>query len=326
LSQVVDERPAVATERSAQPDEDLVGLYLREVGRHALLTRDEEVCLARAIEDGHTAQERLVQAQDGQRTLSRPEGRELRRRLQAGDAATKSLVEANLRLVVSIARTFRGSALPLLDRIQDGNLGLMRAVEKFDRRRGFKFSTYATWWIRQAISRGIANTGRTIRLPVNVGNTLGLLNKSKARLAVTLGRPPTRAELVADLEIPAARFDEIVRHLAPPLSLSEPLGAESEAELGDLVADREADSPFEAVAASLLVGETAKLLGTLNERERTILRLHFGLDRGEPRTLDEVGEIFELTSERIGQIEADAMSKLRQPAVQAAVRELLDDG
>jgi RNA polymerase sigma factor (sigma-70 family) len=322
----VDERPAVATERSAKPDEDLVGLYLREVGRHALLTRDEEVRLARAIEDGRAAHERLAQAQDGQRILSGPEGRELRRRLQAGDAATESLIEANLRLVVSIAKRFQGSALPLLDLIQEGNLGLMRAVDKFDWRRGFKFSTYATWWIRQAIRRGIENSSRTIRLPVNAGNTLGLLDKSKARLAVTLGRPPTRAELVADIEISAARFDEIVRHLAPPLSLSEPRGADSEAELGDLVADQEADAPFEAVAASLLVGEIVKLLGTLNARERTILCLHFGLDRGEPRTLKEVGEILELTGVRIRQIEADAMSKLRQPAVHATVRELLDDG
>jgi RNA polymerase sigma factor (sigma-70 family) len=300
--------------------EDLVRLYLDDVGRHDLLTKDDEVRLAQAIEGGRDAECDLRKAPKGTTTSKR---RELRRAVIHGEQAQQTFVQSNLRLVVSIAKKYQASGLPLLDLIQEGNLGLMHAVEKFDWRKGFKFSTYATWWIRQAITRGIANTGRTIRLPVHAGDTLARLQKARSRLELKLGRPATLAELAIEVEMPEDKVTEALRFAAEPLSLSEPLREDGDAELGDIVEDRSAESPFEVAATALLPDEIEKLLGPLDERERQILALRFGLDRGEPRTLEEVGEYFNLTRERIRQIEARAMSKLRHPSADTGARDLL---
>jgi RNA polymerase sigma factor (sigma-70 family) len=310
----------VAKDRVDRDEEDLVRLYLTDIGQYALLTKDDEVRLAKAIEAGKEAAQQMAEAKD----LSTTQRRELRKVARAGEIAERQFVQSNLRLVVSIAKKYQASGLPLLDLIQEGNLGLMHAVEKFDWRKGFKFSTYATWWIRQAITRGIANTGRTIRLPVHAGDTLARLQKARSRLELKYGRPATLAELAAEVEMPEDKVTEALRFAAEPLSLSEPLREDGDAELGDVVVDRSAESPFEAAATALLPEEIQRLLAPLDEREREILRLRFGLDGvGEQRTLEEVGEHFNLTRERIRQIEARAMSKLRHPSSDTGARDLL---
>jgi len=304
----------LAKERIERDDEDLVRLYLTDIGQYPLLTKDDEVRLAQAIEAGRDAEAEVAKAAKGITTAKK---RELRRAVMEGEQAQQTFVQSNLRLVVSIAKKYQASGLPLLDLIQEGNLGLMHAVEKFDWRKGFKFSTYATWWIRQAITRGIANTGRTIRLPVHAGDTLARVQKAQARLELKLGRPATLAELGIEVEMPEDKLVEALRFRA------EPLREDGDAELGDVVEDRSAESPFEVAAVSLLPDEIGRLLSPLDEREREILRLRFGLDRGEPRTLEEVGEHFNLTRERIRQIEARAMSKLRHPSSDTGARDLL---
>ena len=306
-------------ERVERDEEDLVRLYLTDIGQYPLLTKEDEVRLAQKIEKGVEAREKLAIAED----LTAKEKSDLKRLDRNGARAEKKFVQSNLRLVVSIAKKYQASGLPLLDLIQEGNLGLMHAVEKFDWRKGYKFSTYATWWIRQAITRGIANTGRTIRLPVHAGDTLARLQKARTRLELKYGRPATMTELAADVEMPEEKITEALRFANEPLSLSEPLREDGDAELGDVVEDRGAASPFEVAATSLLPDEIARLLAPLDEREREILKLRFGLDRGEPRTLEEVGEHFNLTRERIRQIEARAMSKLRHPSSDTGARDLL---
>ena len=309
----------MAKERVERDEEDLVRLYLTDIGQYPLLTKEDEVRLAQQIEKGVEAREKL----ETEEKVTAAEKRELKRLDRNGARAEKKFVQSNLRLVVSIAKKYQASGLPLLDLIQEGNLGLMHAVEKFDWRKGFKFSTYATWWIRQAITRGIANTGRTIRLPVHAGDTLARLQKARTRLELKYGRPATLTELAADVEMPEDKITEALRFANEPLSLSEPLREDGDAELGDVVEDRGAASPFEVAATSLLPDEIARLLAPLDEREREILKLRFGLDRGEPRTLEEVGEHFNLTRERIRQIEARAMSKLRHPSSDTGARDLL---
>ncbi|NNN16226.1 MAG: sigma-70 family RNA polymerase sigma factor [Acidimicrobiaceae bacterium] len=310
----------MAKERVDKDDEDLVRLYLTDIGQYPLLTKEDEVRLAKDIETGRTGRRELdVKGKD----LTATRRRELRRIIRLGEDAKQAFVESNLRLVVSIAKKYQASGLPLLDLIQEGNLGLIHAVEKFDWRKGFKFSTYATWWIRQAITRGIANTGRTIRLPVHAGDTLARVQKAQARLELKLGRQATLSELGREVELPEDKLVEALRFRSEPLSLSEPLREDGDAELGDVVEDRSAESPFEVAATSLLPVEITRLLAPLDEREREILRLRFGLDRGEPRTLEEVGEHFHLTRERIRQIEARAMSKLRHPSSDTGARDLL---
>ncbi len=309
----------MAKQRPERDEEDLVRLYLSDIGRYPLLTKDDEVRLAQQIEAGVAARAEM----DAGGTITAARKRELRRAIRQGEDAERTFVQSNLRLVVSIAKKYQASGLPLLDLVQEGNLGLIHAVEKFDWRKGFKFSTYATWWIRQAITRGIANTGRTIRLPVHAGDVLSRLQKARWRLETTFGRPATLAELAADLDMPEAKVSEAMRYAADTLSLSEPLREDGDAELGDLVEDRSAESPVEAAALALLPEEIGRLLSPLDDRERQILKLRFGLDRGEPRTLEEVGEHFDLTRERIRQIEARAMSKLRHPSSDTGARDLL---
>ena len=297
------------TRYATRDDADLVRLYLTDIGRHALLTKDDEIGLAQRIEAGAEARRQLEHP-----AASKPSGRELNRRARDGDAARRTFVEANLRLVVSIAKRYRTAGLSFLDLVQEGNLGLLRAVDKFEWRKGFKFSTYATWWIRQAIQRGISNTARTIRLPVHAGNHVVRVRHAQARLEAKLQRSPTRSEVAAELDVPEHELTALLQQAAHPLSLSEPLSDDMDGELADIVADRSATSPVDAAVAALLPGEIAKLLAWLTPREREILTLRFGLDRGEPRTLEEVGQHFHVSRERIRQIQAVAMTKLRHPA------------
>jgi RNA polymerase sigma factor (sigma-70 family) len=299
--------------------DDLVQLYLHQAGQYELLSKSDEQDLAQRIEAGAAARLKL----DGGASLTPAERRALRRTVRAGSEAHRTFVQANLRLVVSIAKRYQRSGLPLLDLIQEGNLGLIHAVDKFDWRKGFKFSTYATWWIRQSISRGIANTGRTVRLPIHAADNLSRLQQVRVELEARLGRRSTITELADELGMAPAKVSETLQIAAEPISLSQPIGEDGDGEFGDRVADRSAASPFEATAASLLPAETAKMLLKLNRRERIVITLRFGLDRGEPRTLEEVGEHFALTRERIRQIEAKAMAKLRHPAYNVDLRDLL---
>ena len=271
---------------AAQPEEDLVRLYLNDIGRHALLTRDEEASLARAIEAGREARTEFATTERQDDPVRK---RELRRLTREGDDAATAFVQANLRLVVFIAKKYQGTDLPLLDLVQEGNLGLIHAVQKFDWRRGFKFSTYATWWIRQGITRGIADTSRTIRLPLHAGDLLSRVTNHRSDLEGHLGRRPTLTELAASLGVEEGKITEILRHATGPLSLSEPLGEDGDRDFGDILEDRSAVSPFDAAAAALLTVEVDKMLLALDIREREVLRLRFGLDRTQPRSLGEVG-------------------------------------
>jgi RNA polymerase sigma factor (sigma-70 family) len=314
----------MATPRRMRTSDDdvLVRVYLDDIGRHALLSKDEEIRLAQAIEAARHAADAL---RDGTDLVTASERQTLRRALRHGAEARDAFVLGNLRLVVSIARGYQGLGLGLLDLIQEGNLGLMHAVEKFDWRKGFKFSTYATWWIRQAITRGIANTGRTIRLPIHASHRLMMLRRARGDLEAELGRSATGAELAAEVGLDEARVLVLAPHLAEPRSLSEPLNDESVTVLGEVVPDESQTPPIDVAIIASLPRDVARLLSGLDEREQWVISLRFGLDRGEPRTLQEVGEKFHLTRERIRQIEAKAMTKLRHPARLPLARELLDN-
>ena len=311
--------PGLAQERLQRGDEDLVRLYLNDIGRHPLLTREDEVRLAQEIEHGDAARGALADGRD----RAPADAEELRRLIRRGDAARRILVQSNLRWVVSIAKRYQTSGVPILDLVQDGNIGLMHAVEKFDWRRGFKFSTYATWWIRQAIVRGIANTGHVIRLSVHAGDVVARLQMARWHMELKLGRPPTARELAVEVDMPENKVLAALAFPGDPLSLSEPLTEGGDIGLADIVADRAVPLPFDAVATALMPAEIEKLLAPLEDRERQILRLRFGLDGGEPRTLEEVGRYFELTRERIRQIETRAMTKLRAWNVDTDARDLL---
>ena len=300
--------PKRSGHRGARGADDLVGRYLADIGQYPLLTAAEEIELARAIEDGREAELRLAEELD----LKPAVRASLRRQVRAAAAAKQRFIQSNLRLVVSIAKRYQSTGLPLLDLIQEGNLGLIRAVEKFDHHKGFKFSTYATWWIRQAIGRGIADKGRTIRLPSHVVDTLSTLAKASGTLLKELGREPTAAELSELTGMPVDRVETAMQATADVISLSVGIG-EDATEFGDLLPDDKAEVPFDVAAANLEKVELRNLLLTLSDREREVLELRFGLVGERPLTLDEVGRHFELTRERIRQIEAKALTKLRHP-------------
>ena len=292
--------------------DQLLRRYLQEIGGHELLTAAEEGQLAQAIVDGRRAQGLLA---DDPSTPERPA---LLGLVQAGRQARQRFIQSNLRLVVSVAKRYQSAGLPLIDLVQEGNLGLMRAVEKFDHRKGFKFSTYATWWIRQAVTRAIANKGRTIRVPVHMAETVSQVQRSASHLARTLGREPTVEEVALASGLAPQRVAEAQRVASDPVSLFASVG-DDDAELIDFLADPTAELPAEAAMTSFEHQELRTVLGMLNPREQRVLELRFGLDGGRPRTLDEVGKEFHVTRERVRQIEAKALSKLRHPSTPAAV-------
>ncbi|MBJ8345052.1 sigma-70 family RNA polymerase sigma factor [Antrihabitans sp. YC2-6] len=290
------------------PAADLVRVYLNGIGRTALLTAEQEVDLAKRIEAGLYAKNLLSTA----KRLSPAKKRDLAVVVREGEAARAHLLEANLRLVVSLAKRYTGRGMPLLDLIQEGNLGLIRAMEKFDYAKGFKFSTYATWWIRQAITRGMADQSRTIRLPVHLVEQVNKLARIKRELHQQLGREATDAELSAESGIPEHKIADLLDHSRDPVSLDMPVGSDEEAPLGDFIEDSEATSAESAVIAGLLHTDVRTVLATLDEREQQVIRLRFGLDDGQPRTLDQIGKLFGLSRERVRQIEREVMGKLRK--------------
>ena len=298
--------------------EDLLRRYLQEVGVHPLLTAADEQRLGASIAEGRAAAEQLAEDTE----LTRGKRRALKAAVTAGEDAREQFIASNLRLVVSIAKRYQGSGLPLLDLIQEGNLGLMRAVEKFEPARGFKFSTYATWWIRQAVSRAIADKGRTIRVPAHVGDAISAINRVSGELNRVLGREPTTDELVRATGLEPQRIIELRAAVHDVVSLSAPL-ADGEGELADLVPDEEVEAAFAATTARLEQEALAAVMSGLSERERMVLELRFGLAGGNPRTLEDVGREFSLTRERIRQIEAKALTKLRHPCAPPALRQLV---
>ena len=305
--------------RAQTSDEDLVGLYLQDISAHPLLTREDEVRLGELVADGKAAAQELSTAAPN---LSSRRKSQLRARIRAGDEATTQFVQSNLRLVVSLARRYRSSGLPMLDLIQEGNLGLLRAVEKFDARRGFKFSTYASWWIRQAMTRSIANSGRTIRLPVHTGDQVMRMRRASSEFERIHGRQPSSAELAEEVDLPLRQVEDLLPHLSSPRSFSETLGADGDMELGDTVEDASVPAPDEQVLASLLPEAVEVMLSALGEREREVLFLRYGLDRGSPRTLEELAQRFNVTRERVRQIESKALAKLRRSSTEGQ-RDLL---
>ena len=289
------------------PAADLVRVYLNGIGRTALLSAVEEVELAKRIEAGLFAEYLLSTT-----SPSPARKRDLKTISRDGQVARDHLLEANLRLVVSLAKRYTGRGMPLLDLIQEGNLGLIRAMEKFDYAKGFKFSTYATWWIRQAITRGMADQSRTIRLPVHLVEQVNKLARIKRELHQQLGREATDAELAAESGIPEAKINDLLDHSRDPVSLDMPVGNDEEAPLGDFIEDTESTSAEAVVIAGLLHNDIRQVLSTLDEREQEVIRLRFGLDDGQPRTLDQIGRSFGLSRERVRQIEREVMTKLRK--------------
>ena len=307
----------MAGRRDSDLVEDLVRQYLKEIGEYELLTAADEVELAKIMEAGLRASDEITSAA----SLTPSQRRRLEAERAAGQQAKQRFIQSNLRLVVSIAKRYQSSGLPLLDLVQEGNLGLIRAVEKFEYRKGFKFSTYATWWIRQAISRAIADKSRTIRVPVHMVETVAQVTRAATRLARTLGREATVEEIAVESGLAAEKILEAQRVAPDPVSLFEHVGDDN-AELVDFLEDRNAETPFEAAATVLQQHELSTVLASLSEREQRVLELRFGLVGERPRTLEEVGHEFQVTRERIRQIEAKALSKLRHPSTPAGLRAL----
>ncbi len=311
--------------------EDPVRMYLKEIGKVPLLSAEEEIDLAQKMEAGAVAREKIPVLESKIDGADEAEAEELRQEIQnlqgdidAGDVAKKRLAEANLRLVVSIAKRYVGRGMLFLDLIQEGNLGLIKAVEKFDYRKGYKFSTYATWWIRQAITRAIADQARTIRIPVHMVETINKLIRVSRQLLQELGREPTPEEIAEEMSLPVERVREILKISQEPVSLETPIGEEEDSHLGDFIQDDNVPVPADAAAFTLLKEQLVEVLGTLTEREQKVLRLRFGLDDGRARTLEEVGKEFNVTRERIRQIEAKALRKLRHPSRSRKLKDYLD--
>ena len=305
---------------------DPVRMYLKEIGKVPLLTAAEEIDLAMKIEAGVEASEKLKAADKGKAELDRRERRRLRRIEQVGLDAKRQLIEANLRLVVSIAKRHVGRGMQFLDLIQEGNLGLIRAVEKFDYTKGFKFSTYATWWIRQAITRAIADQARTIRIPVHMVETINKLARVRRRLTQELGRDPTPEEMAEEMDLPPDRIREIQKISQEPISLDTPIGEEEDSRLGDFIEDEKATVPIGAALESMTRELVAEALSSLSERERMVLALRYGIGDDHHRTLEEVGRELGVTRERIRQIESKALARLRHPSRSAALRDCLQGG
>ncbi|MER6416857.1 RNA polymerase sigma factor [Streptomyces humidus] len=316
----VESPPRARATESGSPSSDLFRQYLREIGRIPLLTAAEEVELARRVEAGLFAEERLSGASDLDSELAL----DLDRLVVMGRMAKRRLIEANLRLVVSVAKRYVGRGLTMLDLVQEGNLGLIRAVEKFDYARGYKFSTYATWWIRQAMSRALADQARTIRVPVHVVELINRVVRVQRRMLQERGYEPTPEEVAGQLDLPPERVGEVLRLAQEPVSLHAPVGEEDDVALGDLIEDGDAASPVESAAFLLLREHLHAVLSTLGERERKVVQLRYGLADGRPRTLEEIGRIFGVTRERIRQIESKTLNKLRDHAFADQLRGYLD--
>ena len=302
--------------------DDPVRMYLKEIGKVPLLSPEEEIDLAQKMSSGNLAQEQLDSAEEG--SLSAEETAQLKALLKEGEKAKQKLAEANLRLVVSIAKRYVGRGMLFLDLIQEGNLGLIKAVEKFDYTKGYKFSTYATWWIRQAITRAIADQARTIRIPVHMVETINKVIRVSRQLLQELGHDPSPEEIAGEMAMPVDKVREILKIAQEPVSLETPIGEEEDSHLGDFIPDEDASEPSEAASFTLLKEQLVDVLGTLTPREEKVLKLRFGIEDGRTRTLEEVGKEFNVTRERIRQIEAKALRKLRHPSRSKKLKDFLN--
>lgn len=310
-------RRVIAAGATADPVKD----YLKQIGRVNLLNAEQEVDLSERIEAGLYAQHLLDTESDKMDFKRR---RELKWAANDGKRAKDHLLEANLRLVVSLAKRYTGRGMLFLDLIQEGNLGLIRAVEKFDWKKGFKFSTYATWWIRQAITRAMADQARTIRVPVHMVEVINKLSRVQRQMLQDLGREPTPDELARELDMPVEKVQEVQKYGREPISLHTPLGEDGDSEFGDLIEDTDAIAPSDAVAFSLLQEQFKQVLETLSPREAGVIKMRYGLEDGQPKTLDDIGRVYGVTRERIRQIESKTMSKLRHPSRSQTLRDFLD--